>query len=105
MFLFHVLTQWQKANSAAYGIKLAVALQSQTLCALILERCYTDPRSQRLVASSGCQPKDRLQTRKVAANVLNKWSQTADNGLFSSMGFRGLANSHSPDEGIVLRVM
>ena len=37
-------------------------------------------------ASSGCGWRNDLQIWKVAANILNKQSRTADKGWFSSLG-------------------
>jgi len=37
-----------------------------------------------------------LQIWRVAANILNKQSQTADRGWSSSLGVRRGANNHSP---------
>jgi hypothetical protein len=39
---------------------------------------------------------DGLQIRRVAANILNKQSQTADKGHFSSLGIACVANNSSP---------
>jgi hypothetical protein len=40
--------------------------------------------------------KDALQVWKVAANILNKQSRTADKGWSSSLGVGSVANNSSP---------
>jgi hypothetical protein len=47
-------------------------------------------------ASSGCGWKEGLQLQWVAANILNKQSQTADKGWASSLGVGRGANNPSP---------
>jgi hypothetical protein len=45
----------------------------------------TVPLSPRHVASSGCRWREVLRVRRVAANILNKQSRTADKGWSSSL--------------------
>jgi hypothetical protein len=47
-------------------------------------------------ASSGCGWRNGLQLWRVAANTLNKQSQTADKGWSSSLGVGQGANNSSP---------
>jgi hypothetical protein len=52
--------------------------------------------SPRHGASSGCGWRNGLQLRRVAANILNKQSRTADKGWSSSLVVGRGANSSSP---------
>jgi hypothetical protein len=47
-------------------------------------------------ASSGCGWREVLRVRRVAANILNKQSRTADNGWSSSLGVGRGADNPSP---------
>jgi hypothetical protein len=54
------------------------------------------PLSPRHGASSDCGWREGLHIRRVAANILNKQSRTADKGWFSSLGVGRGANNTSP---------
>jgi hypothetical protein len=45
-------------------------------------------------ASSGCGWRESVQIRRIAANILNKQSRTADNGWSSRLGVGRGANNH-----------
>jgi hypothetical protein len=60
--------------------------------------------SPRHGASSGCGWSNDLQLCRVAANTLNKQSQTADKGWSSSLGVGRGANNSSPQKIIMLRI-
>jgi hypothetical protein len=47
-------------------------------------------------ASSGCGQRNGFWIRMVAANILNKQSQTAEMGWFSSLGVGRGADNQSP---------
>jgi hypothetical protein len=53
-------------------------------------------RAQQICKSSGCGWREGLQIRRVAANVLNKQSRTADKGWPYSLGVGREAKNTSP---------
>jgi hypothetical protein len=58
--------------------------------------CWVGPLSPRLGASSDCGRREVLRLRRVAANIFNKQSRTADKGWSSRLaGGRG-TNNPSP---------
>jgi hypothetical protein len=54
-------------------------------------------------ASSGCGWKEVLRVRRVAANIMNKQSRTADKGWSSSLGVGRGADNPSPQTFLLLR--
>jgi hypothetical protein len=65
--------------------------------------CWMGSLSPRHGASSGCGWRKVLRLRRVAANVLNKQSRTADKGWSSSLGVGRGANNPSPKNFIVTK--
>jgi len=63
---------------------------------MILNPCWVGPLSPRHGASSDCGWREVHQLQRVAANIFNKQSQTADKGLSSSLGVGRGAKNPSP---------
>jgi hypothetical protein len=79
-------------------------LQIQIYCCKANDPCSVGPLSPQHGASSGCGWREVLQVRRVAANILNKQSLTADKGWSSSLGVgRGADNPHRKNFSIVTK--
>jgi hypothetical protein len=79
-------------NVMVFGLLSFQIFQYQTV---IFAR-QTGSLSKQYGTSSGCRWRNGLQIWNVAANILNKQSQTADKGWSSSLGVGQGANISSP---------
>jgi len=58
--------------------------------------CYVDPRHHGMARLRAPDGGDGLQIRRVAENILSKYSRTADKGQSSSLGIGRRANNYLP---------
>jgi hypothetical protein len=73
------------------------------MCVIECIAMISGSQSSKHAASSGCGGRNGLQ--RVAANILNTQSRTADKGWPSSLGVRRGANNSSPLNLVLLRSM
>jgi hypothetical protein len=79
----------------SYQMSLYVDQEAHCYTCEIFPR-WVGPLSPRHGAFSGCGWRKVLRLRRVAANILNKQSRTADKGWSSSLGVGRVANNPSP---------